>query len=194
MELTRSLVEAKAREYRETEMLADTEQEHFEILPGMFADGDFGRRDAEWVVQWYFRRYLGAYPDADRRAVESAFEGNDFGNVLEAVAAARAADSDAERVRRLTALGGVDVRVASAFLQFISPEAYVVVGDREWAVLRAAGELAAPYPDPPELDDYLTYLATCRSVADRLDCDLPTLYRALWRLWEGVDGAEDRTG
>jgi len=189
MELTSSLVEERAREYRETEMLYDTEQEHLEDLPEAFAEGDYGWRDAEWVVQWYFRRYLGAYPDADRRAVESAYGENDFEDVRDVVSAVARAEDGGERVRLLTTLDGVDVRVASAFLQFVSPERYLVVGDREWAVLRAADELEDPYPDPPSVADYLAYLETCRDVADRCDCNLRTLRMALWRLWNELDTA-----
>jgi len=187
MELTPSLVAEKAREYRETEMLADTEQEHVEILPGMFSDGEYGWRDAEWVVQWYFRRYLGDYPNADRRAAEAAYGENDFDDVLDTLSAVEEADDDAERVRLLTTLEGVDVRIASAFLQFVFPEEYIVVGDREWAVLHAADELDEPYPDPPDVEAYLTYLEACREVAERCDCDLWTLYTALWRLWNEVE-------
>ena len=187
MELTPSLVAEQAREYRESEMLSDTEREHLEILPGMFADGEYGRRDAEWVVQWYFRRYLGAYPNADRRAAESAYGENDFEAVRDTIAAVEAADADAERVRLLTSLEGVDVRIASAFLQFMFPEKHIVVGDREWATLHEAGELDRPYPDPPDVEAYLTYLDVCREVADRCDCDLWTLYTALWRLWNDVE-------
>ncbi|MEF8841176.1 MAG: hypothetical protein V5A62_06065 [Haloarculaceae archaeon] len=186
MELTPSLVEQRAREYREAEMLYETEREHLEDLPRAFADGEYGWRDAEWVVQWYFRRYLGAYPNVDRRAGESAYGENDVEDVREALSAA-GSGTDEERVRRLTTLDGVDVRVASAFLQFLSPDEYVVVGEREWAVLRAADELAAPYPDPPDVEDYLAYLETCREVADRCDCDLWTLYMALWRLWNEIE-------
>ena len=187
MELTPSLVAERAREYRETEMLSDTEFEHVEILPDMFADGEYGWRDAEWVVQWYFRRYLGAYPNRDRRAAESAYGENDVDDVLDTLSAVEGADADAERLRLLTTLKGVDVRIASAFLQFMFPEEYIVVGDREWAVLRAAGEVDEPYPDPPDAGAYLAYLETCREVAAECDCDLWTLYTALWRLWEEVE-------
>jgi hypothetical protein len=188
MELTRSLVEEQAREYRETEMLYDTEQEHLEILPETFAAGDYGWRDAEWVVQWYFRRYLGAYPNADRRAAEVAYGENDFDDVLDTLSAVGESDDDAERVRLLRVLQGVDVRLASAFLHFLDPERYLVVGDREWAVLRAAGELEERYPDPPTVEEYLAYLRTARAVAGRLDVALQTLHRALWRLWDEVEG------
>lgn len=190
MELTASLVGERAREYREDEPLYDVEQEHLEMLPATFERGEYGWRDAEWVVQWYFRRYLGAYPNADRRAAEAAYGENDFEDVLDALAAVSGTEDDEERVRRLTALDGVDVRVASAFLHFMFPSRYVVVGDREWAVLRASGELEEPYPDPPSVGEYLTYLGACREVADRLGADLVTLHRALWRLWGDVEQGE----
>ena len=190
MELTPSLVAEEAREYRETEMLSDTELEHVEDLPEAFAEGEYGWRDAEWVVQWYFRRYLGAYPNRDRRAAEAAYGENDFDDVLDTLSAVAGANDDAERVRLLSTLEGVDVRIASAFLQFMFPDEYIVVGDREWAVLRAAGELEMPYPDPPDLEAYLTYLETCRAVAERCDCDLWTLYTALWRLWDDIEATE----
>ena len=183
MELTSEVVRAKAAEYDAEHALFAVEAEQVEGLPGAFASGDFGWRDAEWVVRWYYRRYLGDYPEERRRAAEAAFGENDYEAVRSAISGALDAPDDAEAVRRLTDLDGVDVPVAAAFLMFADPGAYVVVGEREWAVLREAGVLDGPYPDPPSVDEYLAYLDTCRAVADRTDCDLWTLYRGLWRLY-----------
>ena len=152
------------------------------MLPGAFAGGEYGWRDAEWVVQWYFRRHLGAYPDARRRAAEAAFRENDFEEVRDALATIGGASETAARLDRLTALVGVDVSVASAFLTFAFPERYVVLGEREWRVLREAGELERPYPGSPTVDDYREYDAVCGDLVDRFDVDPWTLYRALWRL------------
>lgn len=182
MEITRAVVEARAAEYADEEPLHAVEAEQVEGLPGAFASGSYGWRDAEWVVRWYYRRFLGGYPEERRRAAEAGFGENDYEAVRSAVTDALDASDDAGAVRRLTDLDGVDVPVASAFLMFADPGSYVVVGEREWAVLAAAGELAAPYPDPPSVAEYVAYLDACRSVADRVDCDLWTLYRALWRL------------
>ena len=182
MELTGSLVEAEAEEYRETEPLYTVEQEQIETLPGAFAAGEFGRRDAEWVVRWYFRRFLGAYPDADRRAIEERFAENDFEAVRRAIAEAVSAEDVAEKLEALTALESVDAPVGSAFLLFIDPEEYIVVGEREWSALRDAGELADPYPESPSIADYERYLDVCRTLTAAFDCDMKTLYRALWRL------------
>ena len=183
VELTSEVVRAKAAEYDAEHALFAVEDEQVEGLPGAFSSGDFGWRDAAWVVRWYYRRYLGDYPEERRRAAEAAFGENDYEAVRSAIEGALDAPDDAGAVRRLTDLSGVDVPVAAAFLMFADPCAYVVVGEREWAVLREAGELDGRYPDPPSVDEYLTYLDACRAVADRTDCDLWSLYRALWRLY-----------
>lgn len=182
MELTRSRVDRAADEYAAAQPLYAVEAEHRELLPGTLRGGEYGWRDVEWVVRWYYRRLLGAYPDDERREAEDAFRDNDFEAVLDAVAAAVEADETRARLDALTALAGVDVPVASAFLQFLFPDRYVVVGEREWAVLRATGVLEAAYPDPPTAAHYERYLDRCRTLADRFDCDLWTLYRALWVL------------
>ena len=181
MELSRSVVTGEAESYRESEPLATVEDQHLDILPSMFEDGEFGRRDAEWVVRWHFRRFLGEFPHADRQAREERFRENDFERVRDVLVDLSSLPM-AEALDRLTALDGVDVPVASAFLQFADPDSYLVVGEREWSVLHEAGELPGPYPDPPSPDDYRTYLDTCRELAAAVDCDLVTLYRALWRL------------
>ncbi|WP_408958883.1 hypothetical protein [Natrinema sp. 74] len=182
MELTRSLVESEAREYREREPLYGVERENLETLPTAFASGEYGRRDAAWVVRWYYRRFLGDYPDAERRAAEEAFWDTDFEAVRSAIADAVVATDAATGIDRLTDLEAVGVPVASGVLMFVDPDAYVVVGPREWAALRETGALSEPYPDPPSIREYETYLERCRALADRFDCDLWTLYRALWRL------------
>jgi hypothetical protein len=181
MELSRSVVTDEAESYRESHPLVTVEDQHLDILPEMLAAGEFGRRDAEWVVRWYFRRFLGRYPDAERRRREEAFLENEFDRVHDLLSSLAALDVD-DALDRLTALDGVDVPVATAFLQFADPDSYVVVGEREWSALHEAGELSEPYPDPPSPGAYETYLARCRALAAEFDVDLVTLYRALWRL------------
>lgn len=182
MDLSRELLEAEAAEYEAEEPLYAVEAEQLDGLPGAFASGNYGWRDAAWVVRWHFRRHLGDYPDDRRRDREEAFGRNDFEAVREAIGDAITAGGTAEKVERLTDLAGVDVPVASAFLQFVDPERFVVVGEREWAVLEEAGELSDPYPAPPSAREYATYVEACRSLADRIGCDLVTVHRAIWRL------------
>ena len=189
MGLETAEVEAAVEAYPDRQPLAAVERDHLELLPKAFAEGDFGWRDAEWVVQWYYRRFLGAFPDERRRAREDAYGENDYEAVRAAIDGAVEADRTAERLEHLTALSGVGVEVGSAFLQFIEPEAYLVVSHREWGVLHAAGELDTVYPDPPTAADYERYLATCEALLDRCDCGLVAVYRALWVL--GADRETD---
>jgi hypothetical protein len=186
MELTRDRIEREAEAYEAEEPLYAVEQQHVDILPGMVRDGEFGWRDVEWVVQWYYRRCLGVYPDDERRTREAAFDENGFEDVLDTLAAVTESGDPGEKLRHLTSLDGVDVPVGSAFLLFLFPARYVVVGEREWGALREAGALDAAYPDPPSVEEYLTYDGACRDLLDRFDVDAWTLYRALWRL--GADG------
>jgi hypothetical protein len=184
MELSRALVESKADEYAAEEPLYAVEAEAVETLPHALATGNFGWRDAEWVVQWYYRRYLGAFPNDRRRDREDAYGENGYEAVRDALSAAGEADTATEGIDHLTALSGVDVPVASAFLMFLDPETNIVVGDREWTMLQGAGELDGGPPDPVTTADYGTYLSVCRGLGDRFDCSMWTLYRALWRRWK----------
>lgn len=133
MALTASTVRATAADYREHEPLYPVEQEQLETLPAALESGTYGWRDLEWIVRWYYRRSLGDVAHTERRAAEAAFRRNDFESVqaaLEAVIATEPANVGA-RLERLTALKGVDVPVASAFLFVLEPERYIVVGERE---------------------------------------------------------------
>jgi len=187
MDLTPDRVAAAVDQYPDVQPLATVEAEHLEILPETFERGDYGWRTAEWVVQWYYRRFLGAYPDEERRAVEAAYDENDYEAVHDAIASAVEADATAEKLDHLTALEGVDVPVASAFLAFTHPDRYVAVGPREWTVVRDAGRLEESYPDPPPSEAYERYLDACRAVAKRCDRGLWDVYRALWVLGEGPE-------
>ncbi|MCL7418881.1 MAG: hypothetical protein M8354_13750 [Halalkalicoccus sp.] len=182
MTLARSVIEDEAAEYADEEPLYPVEQEAIETYPAAFADGEFGWRDAEWVVQWHYRRYLGAYPHREHREGEARFGENERDAVREAVIDAANAADPAERIERLTELKGVDLPVASAFLQFIDPERYVAVDGRTWGALHDAGELADPYPESLSVEEYRGFLEACRRIAEESDVGLWTLYRALWRL------------
>lgn len=187
MPVSRSTVEAAADEYGDVQPLAGVEREHLDMLPETLRGGDYGWRDVEWIVQWYYRRFLGAYPDANRRSAEESFRDNEFEAVLAAVDDALAAEETDARIGHLTSLEGVGVPAASAFLQFLFPDRYVVVDRRSWTVLRESGELDGAYPDGPTVEDYLAFDAACRDLRDRLGVDAWTLYRALWVLGRETD-------
>ena len=182
MALTAERVEREAARYAEREPLYTVEAEELEGLGSALASGDFGWRDAEWVVQWYYRRQLGGFPNRERREREAAYGENDYEAVRDALAAAAEAADARSALAPLTALSGVDVGVASAFLMFLDPAAYIVVSEREWDALHAADELDEPVPEEVGPRAYETYLARCRALGDAFGCSMWTLYRALWRL------------
>ena len=180
--LTADVVAEHTQTYPEVQPFSLVEDEHRELLPKTFEDGDYGWRDAEWVVQWYGRRFLDGSPTRNRRALEGAYDDNDYEDVHDAISAAVDAEDAAEMLSHLTDLAGVDVPIGSAFCQFIDPDNYVVIDERQWRVLREAGELDTDYPDPPTTSDYEQYLETYRAVAERCECSMWELYRALWVL------------
>ncbi|QWC18265.1 hypothetical protein [Halorubrum sp. 2020YC2] len=201
MDLSESTVRDRARAYAESEPLYDVERQHVETVPQTFAGDEYGRRDAQWIVRWYFRRYLGEYPDRERREREESFRDNGFDDVIaaieaavEAVGAGESEGADAEEadvtaaLDALTALDGVDVAVASGFCQFLAPSRFVAIDRRTWTVLVAAGELDGDYPDPPSPADYRRFDDACRTVTDRTGVDAWTLYRALWRSFAELPG------
>lgn len=180
-ELTESLLREKAAEYERREPFSVVERERLETLPTAFARGSYAWKDAEWVVRWVSRRPL----DGGPRPAESAFRENGFDAVESAidgaVAAADAGD-DGAAVRALTALEGVDVPVASAFLHYVDPERYLVVDGPCRRALAPAGELEGPVDGATAVDDYRRYLEACRDLARGRGVDLLTVSRALWRL------------
>ena len=185
MTLDRLHVESLASEYADAEPLYTVEAEGVETLPGAFSSGEYGWRDAAWVVRWYCRRSLRSGSDAPRRAIEDEFEDNGMDAVRDAIAGAVEADDVDHAFDRLLTLAGVDVPVASAFLFYIDPTTYLAVGEREWTALLEADELGRPYPDSPSVDDYGRYLGACRGLSEQYGYDLWSLYRAL-RRYPGV--------
>ena len=194
MTLDPATVTEQSQEYEREEPLFLVERDRIETLPEAFRDGTVVWKDAEWIVRWYYRRYLGTFPTNERQRVEDAFRENDWDRVQTAVDTALDAPTVTEKVTALTALEGVDAAVASAFLLYLDPDAYVPVDDRAWRTLVAAGHLEDDPPERMTPAAYERYLERCRGVARELDVDLLTLYRALWRLGgdpEGADGGQD---
>ncbi|ELY53021.1 hypothetical protein [Natronococcus jeotgali] len=188
MALAPDAVEILADEYPDEQPLAAVEDEHRELLPATLRKGAYGRRDVEWIVQWYFRRLLGRYPDAERRAAEERFGDNEYEALETAIEGALAAETTRAKLEALTELTGVDVPIGTAFLQFLEPERYLAMSAREWGVFREQGELEEPYPDEPNVEDYERYLERCRELERRCDRDLWDCYRALWLLGHRSEG------
>jgi len=209
MDATLADVEARADEhvetYRETAPFYPVEAESVETLPDAFRAGDYGRRDVEWVVRWYFRRRVDAIDHEERRAVEEAVEDADPSELrgamwdaidaLDEASPEEGGDGDPRAPahhRALDALAdlpGVDLAVASALLWFLDPDRFLVVGDREWRVVAALTDLDPAYPEPMTPAAYDRYLDAVRTLADRLDVDHWRLYMVIQRVYaEEFDG------
>ncbi len=172
------IIRERHEEYLQREAFAVVEEDRLETLPGAFRDGTYLFKDCEWVVRWYLRRPL----DGETHEAETAFRTNRMDAIETAIDGAITGDTTAERLQSLLALDGVDVRIASAFLQFIDPERFATVAAPCWKALVAAGDLDVPYPDPVRPSDYDRYLDECREYARRADCRVVDVGRALWRI------------
>lgn len=169
--------------YDAKEPFARVEDERLETMPDAFAEGSYLWKDVEWIVRWYCRRPL----ESGSRPAEEAFRTNGMDEIRSAIDAAKEADDPAGAIEALLALEGVNVPIASAFLQFMSPERYAVIDERSWSALVDAGELTAPYPDTLVPADYERYLMACRRVGETAELRPVDVARALWRL--GADDA-----
>jgi len=166
MDRSIAAVEERAAEhvetYRESAPFYPVEEEAIGSLADAFRAGEYGKRDVEWVVRWYFRRRVGDVDHGGRREVEEAVADADRrelrGHLWDAIDALDgtgngaieggdendgdgAGDDDGtvpahhRALAALTELPGVDVAVGSALLWFLAPDQYMVVGDREWEVV-----------------------------------------------------------
>lgn len=171
-------LEKALAEYLDREAFATVEDDRLETLPEAFADGSYLWKDCEWVVRWYLRRPL----DGRTNPEEEAFRQNRMTEVEAAIDAAVAGETVADRLEALLALEGVDVRIASAFLQFIDPERFAAVAEPCWDALMDAGDLDEPFPEPVKPSAYERYIDRCSEYAEIADLSVADVGRALWRL------------
>lgn len=172
MEVDRRLIEQKAREYSREAGSKHYEEEsrRLETLPLAFKTERWEWDDLVWIVRWKSPRPLGHFKKNDETKVHST-----VARVLET-------DSLSEKVRLLTELQGVRVKMASAFLLFMDPENYTVMDWRTGDALHAMDWLPSSIPDDPSVADYDQYVRICREIATEYDVSLRTLDRALWVL------------
>jgi hypothetical protein len=188
--------------YRESAPFHPVEAEAIGSLAEAFRAGEYGKRDVEWVVRWYFRRAVTDIDHEERRPVESAVSDAEprelRGAMWDAIDALDDEIGDPPHHRALDALTqipGVDTEVATALLWFLDPDEYLVVGEREWAVVAALtddarldADLDDAYPEPMTVDAYDRYLDAVRELADRLGVDHWRLYMVIRRIHaEAVD-------
>lgn len=125
---------------------------------------------------YYTREDLAAVGDWKSVRIRSLLASNSDEDIRDITAMAFTAP---ERLQHLilTLLRGVQVRAASALLTIWDPLRHTVMDVRSLGALHGLGAI--------ETTDmsYPSYLSVCREIAGRLDVDLRTLDRALWR-WD----------
>ncbi len=180
--LTRTVVEELNRDYERTEAFYLVEQERLETMPEAVREGTLSWKDVEWLVRWYYRRFLTSTYNARARDAERAYRSNEWATIRATLESVIDIDDPAERVAQVHTLDGIDIPVASGMLYFIDPTRDIVMGGREWHALEGVGEINEAYPKKVRPSDYCTYLEVCTTVADRLNITFIELQRSLWRL------------
>ena len=188
--LTAERLRENAAAYDSREAFARVENDRLETLPAAFRDGSYHWKDVEWIVRWYCRRPL----DGQVHPAEAAFRENDMEQIANAIHDVLEAGTVEDRVSALTTLRGVDVPIASAFLQYLDPDSFAVMDRSSWTVLHRAGALETSYPTEPVTDDYRRFLAVCSTLAEAADLKPFEIARALWRLGVGTESQTPSDG
>lgn len=108
-------VDEHVETYRETAPFYPVEKESIESLPAAFRAGEYGPRDVDWVVRWYFRRRVDAIDHEERREIEERVEDADGAVMREAmwdaVDALDGADDDGADSARADSESGDDLDI-----------------------------------------------------------------------------------
>lgn len=170
MELTGRRIQEAARAYPEQDGVdLEKEERQLATLPVAFDEGSWTWEDLEWIVRWKSNRVLPAFRENDAELAEDTVR-----HTLER-------QSVVQKVKTLQDnLHGVGVPVASTLLLFMDPAAYTVLDEKAWGALRSAGHLDVALSETPTVEEYITYLGVCHTLANEVNVDLRTLDRALW--------------
>lgn len=168
----------RAAEYGDREAFAVVENERLETMPEAFRNGTYLWKDCEWIVRWYSRRSL----DGHLNPAEETFRQNRMERVEVAIELAVEAKRTIDKLDALLTLEGIDVPIASAFLQFMDPKAYAAISNPCWRALVDADILSGAYPEIVGLKDYDRFLGACRELAGDAEMPVFAVGRALWRI------------
>lgn len=165
------LIQMKSEEYKEN---YPEEEKILSEMPAKFEQGTWDKEDIDWiVVEWKLERF----PDSF-----STFPQNDIDDIRPAVDKCLKSNTIRGKIEAFTNdtnISGVGVSVATAILVFMEPDRFTLIDKFAWKALRSFGYLNEPYASP-NIDQYLIYLGTCRTLAYEYDVDLRDLDRALW--------------
>ncbi len=133
------------------------------------------------VVDWKFctHAYL-------RTMTRNALDREPDGRIEDVTRRAFACDDDLHALDVISELSQVGPAVGSTILMFNDPDRYTVIDQMALLSLRALG-LFPEGPGDARREDWVAYLAACRSLRDITGQNLRTVDRALW----GARGALD---
>jgi hypothetical protein len=114
--------------------------------------------------------------------IKGYVKNNDPKYVEEVTRASFSSACEKLKLEVLTLLNGVDVRMASATLQFCFPEQYVVMDWRAWESLKNFGRINGEIEDTYE--SYKQYNDLCHEISNQFKVPLRVLDKALWQ-WKG---------
>lgn len=142
--------------------MGDVEPDLFAVVgPAVARRGHYEPDELAAVARWKTPRS------------QSRIASNTADDVLDITSTALAAPERVQH-RVLTLLVGVGVPTATALLAVVNPGRHTVLDVRSTESIRRLGEWDGA-------GGYEVYLQACRRLAARLDVDLRTLDRALWR-------------
>ena len=88
------------------------------------------------------------------------------------------------KIKVLTLLNGVQIRMASAILMFCFPDQYTVMDYRAWGSLKAFDKIDGEIDDTFEC--WQKYNEICREIAKQNGVSLRKLDKALWQFQGGI--------
>ena len=90
-----------------------------------------------------------------------------------------------EKVKLLTRIDGIGIRIASAILAVCYPSQFTVLDYRAWDTLTSCKVAGLPRSIPATPAAYVQYCEACIGLAEKVGISLRDLDRALWaRSWE----------
>lgn len=125
--------------------------------------GEFSRENLLAIYKW----------KTNGRGI-SRIRWNSDEEIVDALRLAVNAKTERAAISVLVGLCGVEVPVASAILTAIDPQRYTIIDFRALAALGQTNKNRS-------VDYYLSYLSTCRRMAQEHSVTLRTLDRALWQ-------------
>lgn len=127
------------------------------------ARGHYTRDEFLTVCRWKTRR------------TRSKVEANHTASILSATVAAFSTTDESRRMEALLALDGVGVPTASALLHFAFPSDYPILDVRALESLGRRGRTEY------SVSFWVSYLSSCRQLADSSGVSIRTLDKALWQ-------------